>query len=133
MTLPDRAAVQQIDPATLTVRDTISLAPTLGDRDRVRLGLGDQRRQRDRVSRRSEHRRSRAYDRGAGGPTGIAVDDDGIWVASSFSSSISRIDPETGDIVVTIGVGDRPVDLAVRRNRHLGGERRLRHRLPRRP
>ena len=48
-----------------------------------------------------------------GGPAGIAVDEDGVWFASSFSSSISRIDPETGDIVVTIGVGDRPVDLAV--------------------
>jgi len=114
VTLPDRAAVQQIDPATMTVRDTISVGA-----DPVGIAIGF-----DSVwvtnggsatVSRIDLRTGEVVQtiEVPGGPAGIAVDEDGVWVASSFSSSISRINPETGDIVVTIGVGDRPVDLAV--------------------
>ena len=114
VTLPDRAAVQQIDPATMTVRDTISVGA-----DPVGIAIGF-----DSVwvtnggnatVSRIDLRTGEVVEMidVPGGPTGIAVDGEGIWVASSFSSSVSRIDPETGDIVATIGVGERPVDVAV--------------------
>ena len=48
-----------------------------------------------------------------GGPTGIAVGQGGVWVANSLDASVSHIDPESGDVLATIAVGDAPVDVAV--------------------
>ena len=48
-----------------------------------------------------------------GGPSGIAVGQGGVWVANSTNDSVSHIDPETGDVLAVIGVGDQPVDLVL--------------------
>ena len=45
-------------------------------------------------------------------PTGIAAGEDAIWVANTASDSVSRIDPDSGD-VVQIGVGESPTAVAV--------------------
>ena len=113
VTLPDRAAVQQIDPATMTIRDTIPVGADPGGIaigfDSVWVTNGG-----SATVSRIDLRTSEVVEtiEVPGGPVGIAVDQEGVWVASSFSSSVSRIDPETGEIA-TIGVGDRPVDVAV--------------------
>lgn len=46
------------------------------------------------------------------GPTGIAVGEGAVWVANSADGTVSRIDPETYD-VVQITVGNRPSGIAV--------------------
>jgi YVTN family beta-propeller protein len=47
------------------------------------------------------------------GPIGIAFGEGAVWVANSAAGTVSRIDPETNEVVATIAVGNRPVGIAV--------------------
>ncbi|HLG08303.1 MAG TPA: hypothetical protein VI409_06505, partial [Gaiellaceae bacterium] len=40
------------------------------------------------------------------GPVDVAAGEEGIWVANSLDGTVSRIDPETGDVVATVEVGE---------------------------
>ena len=131
VTFPDRGVVQQIDPATKSVRDTI---PVGADPGGIAIGDGL-----IWVSNGGSSTVSRiSPDTNAvvdtvdvpGGPAGIAVDQHGVWVADSFNASVSQIDPVNGTVKATIPVGDHPVDVAVDgAERRVGGERRVRVRI----
>ena len=42
------------------------------------------------------------------GPAGIAVTPGAVWVANSLDLTVSKLDPATGTVTATIGVGDGP-------------------------
>jgi len=114
VTFPDRGVVQQIDPETKSIRDTI---PVGADPGGIAIGDGS-----IWVSNGGSSTVSRiSPDTNAvvdtidvpGGPAGIAVDQHGVWVADSFNASVSKIDPVNGTVKSTIPVGDHPVDVAV--------------------
>jgi YVTN family beta-propeller protein len=44
-------------------------------------------------------------------PLGIAVREGAVWVANHASGTVSRIDPKTGKVVATIGVGPNPTQV----------------------
>jgi YVTN family beta-propeller protein len=46
------------------------------------------------------------------GPVDVAVGEDGVWVASSLDRKVTRLDPETGETVATIEIGNEPQRLA---------------------
>jgi peptide/nickel transport system substrate-binding protein len=46
------------------------------------------------------------------GPTALAVGPHAVWVANSLASTVSRINPGTGNLVATISVGSSPSALA---------------------
>jgi YVTN family beta-propeller protein len=48
-------------------------------------------------------------------PTGPAVDNSGasVWVANSLDATVSHVDASTHQVVATIGVGRRPIEVAV--------------------
>jgi YVTN family beta-propeller protein len=46
------------------------------------------------------------------GPVDVAVDETGVWVANSLDRTVSRIDPESGDVVATIDIGNEPRRIA---------------------
>ena len=46
------------------------------------------------------------------GPVDVAFGEGAVWVANSLGRSVSRIDPETNEVVETIGVGNAPQRLA---------------------
>jgi YVTN family beta-propeller protein len=114
VTLPDRGVVQQIDPETKSVRDTIPVGA-----DPVGIAIGDgsiwvSNGGSSTVSRISPDTNSVVATIDVpGGPAGIAVDQHGVWVADSFNASVSQIDPVNGTVKTTIPVGDHPVDVAV--------------------
>ena len=45
-------------------------------------------------------------------PVDVAVGEDGVWVASSLDRTVTRLDPETGETVATIELGNEPQRLA---------------------
>jgi YVTN family beta-propeller protein len=45
-------------------------------------------------------------------PTAVATTPGAVWVAST-SGTVSRIDPQTNDVVETIDVGNAPAGIAV--------------------
>jgi YVTN family beta-propeller protein len=47
------------------------------------------------------------------GPLGIAFGAGSVWVANSLDGTVSRIDPQQGNVVATIRVGRRPQGIAV--------------------
>jgi YVTN family beta-propeller protein len=47
------------------------------------------------------------------GPTGIAVGAGAVWVANGDEGTVSRIDPETEEVVDRIEVGNRPEAIVV--------------------
>jgi peptide/nickel transport system substrate-binding protein len=114
VTLPDRGAVVQIDPKTLTQRDSIDVgADPSGiaiDGDNVWVTNGDS----STVSRISATTGQvvQTID-DPGGPTGIVVGRGGVWVANSLNASVSHLDAESGKLLDVIPVGDAPVDLAL--------------------
>ena len=114
VTLPDRGAVQQIDPASMTVRDTI---PVGADPSGIAIGAGSvwvANGGNGTVSRISPDTNTVVDTiEVPGSPAGIAVGEDGVWVARSSSASVSRIDPDRGTVTATIPVGDHPVDVAI--------------------
>jgi serine/threonine protein kinase len=46
------------------------------------------------------------------GPVDVAVGEGAVWVANRLGRSLTRIDPETGDVVATIGIGNEPQRIA---------------------
>ena len=46
------------------------------------------------------------------GPVDVAVDETGVWVANSLDRTVSRLDPESGDMVATIEIGNEPQRIA---------------------
>jgi peptide/nickel transport system substrate-binding protein len=113
VTLPDPGVVQQIDPATKSVRDSIQVGAdpvgiAIGD-DSVWVTNGGS----STVSKVSlaTHEVVKWIDV-PGGPAGIAIDEHGVWVADSFDASVSQIDPKSGTVETVIPVGDHPVDVA---------------------
>ncbi len=134
VTLPDRAAVQQIDPATMTIRDTI---PVGADPGGIAIGFDSVW-----VTNGGSATVSRIDLRTGevvetidvpGGPTGIAVDERGDLgrqqlqlLGLTYRSRDRRHRSHDRR-------GRSPGRRRDRRQRRLGGERRLRHRLPHRP
>jgi ABC-type transport system substrate-binding protein/class 3 adenylate cyclase len=117
VTRPDRGVVDQINPETKAIRNTISVGADPSD-----IAIGDGSVWVSNGGSSTVSRISLGLDRNPvdivhipvpGGPTGIAVGKGGVWVASSLEASVSRIDPESNDVGLPIGVGDRPADIAV--------------------
>jgi YVTN family beta-propeller protein len=46
-------------------------------------------------------------------PRGIAYGEGAVWVANSGDGTVSRIDPNTNQVVATVRVGNRPLGIAV--------------------
>ena len=47
------------------------------------------------------------------GPVDVAVDENGaVWVVNQLGSSLSRLDPDTGDVVATVEIGNEPQRVA---------------------
>jgi YVTN family beta-propeller protein len=42
------------------------------------------------------------------GPVDVAVGEGGVWVASSLDRAVTRLDPETGETVATVELGNQP-------------------------
>ena len=57
------------------------------------------------------------------GTDGVAVGEGSVWVVSTIAGTVTRIDPETGDIQATIDVGERPEDVAVGSGGRVGDDR----------
>ena len=67
------------------------------------------------------------------GPVDVAFGEGAVWVANSLGRSVSRIDPETNEVVDTIGIGNVPQRLAAGEGpygRRCGLRRRTRHLSP---
>ena len=47
------------------------------------------------------------------GPTAVAFGAGAVWVANRYDGTVSRIDPETHEVVKTIEVGNAPSGIAV--------------------
>ena len=47
------------------------------------------------------------------GPAAVAFGDGAVWVANSGDGTVSRIDPETYEVVKTIEVGGAPAGIAL--------------------
>ena len=47
------------------------------------------------------------------GPTAVAFGAGAVWVANTSDGTVSRIDPETYEVVKTIEVGNAPAGIAV--------------------
>ena len=47
------------------------------------------------------------------GASGVAADDEGVWVANGGETTVMRIDPATNKVVATIELGVRPDKIAV--------------------
>jgi serine/threonine protein kinase len=47
------------------------------------------------------------------GPVDVAVDKDAVWVANRLDRSLTRLDPDTGDVVATTRLGNEPQRVAV--------------------
>jgi virginiamycin B lyase len=47
------------------------------------------------------------------GTAGVAVGFGDVWVASSIDGTVTRIDPQTGEVVATIEVDGEPEDVGV--------------------
>ena len=47
------------------------------------------------------------------GPRAVAVGEGSVWVANAADGTVSRIDPETNEVMKTITVGNAPVGVAV--------------------
>ncbi|HEY3211354.1 MAG TPA: ABC transporter substrate-binding protein, partial [Actinomycetota bacterium] len=114
VTLPDRGTVVEIDAETMSIIDTVPVgADPVGiavGADSVWVANGGS----STVSRISLARNNEVVDtiEVPGAPAAIAVDSQGIWVADSLGDTVTPIDPETGDVLVSVPVGDQPVDLA---------------------
>jgi peptide/nickel transport system substrate-binding protein len=50
------------------------------------------------------------------GPTGIASDDAGTWVANSLDGTVTRINPQTNGVAATVPTGDGPTAVVVDRD-----------------
>ena len=46
------------------------------------------------------------------GPVDVAFGDGAVWVVNQLDRTVMRLDPETGDVVATIGVGNEPQRVA---------------------
>ena len=46
-------------------------------------------------------------------PVDVAVGEDAVWVVNRGDRSISRIDPETNQVVATMGFDNQPIRVAV--------------------
>jgi YVTN family beta-propeller protein len=46
------------------------------------------------------------------GPVDVAVGEDAVWVVNQLAGTVSRIDPETNDVVATIPIGNEPQRIA---------------------
>jgi streptogramin lyase len=46
------------------------------------------------------------------GPVDVAVGEGGVWVVSRLDRTLTRLDPETGDVEATIGLGNEPQRVA---------------------
>ena len=114
VTLPDRGAVIEIDAETMSIIDTVSVgANPVGiavGTDSVWVANGGS----STVSRISPAKNNEVVDtiELPGAPTAIAVNDEGVWVADSVGDVVTPIDPESGEVLVSIPVGDQPVDIA---------------------
>ena len=62
------------------------------------------------------------------GPVDVAFGEGGVWVVSSLDRKLTRIDPESGEPVATIGLGNVPQRVAAGRGRRLGDRPRARDR-----
>ena len=47
------------------------------------------------------------------GPIDVAVDENGVWVVNQLDRSVMRLDPDTGDVEATVGLGNVPERIAV--------------------
>ena len=114
VTLPDEGAVVEIDAETMTIIDTVSVgADPVGialGADSIWVANGGS----STVSRISPARNNEVVDEieVPGAPAAIAVNGEGVWVADSLGDTVTPIDPETGEVLVSVPVGDQPVDLA---------------------
>jgi len=46
------------------------------------------------------------------GPVDLAVGEGGVWVVNHLAATVSRIDPESNEVVATIGIGNEPQRVA---------------------
>jgi ABC-type transport system substrate-binding protein/class 3 adenylate cyclase len=113
VTLPDRGAVIEIDAATMSIVDTVSVGSNpVGiavGADSVWVANGGD----STVSRISPARNNEVVDTipMPGAPAAIVVNDQGVWVADSLGDAITPIDPGTDHVLPSVPVGDQPVDL----------------------
>lgn len=113
VTLPDRGAVVEIDAATMSIVDSVPVgANPVGiavgaDSVWVANGGGPT------VSRISPASNNDVVDTidVPGAPAAIAVSTEGVWVTDSAGDRITPIDPETGEVLASVPVGDQPVDI----------------------
>ena len=82
------------------------------DRDRCGSGLGHRRRRGCRGADRYGDGRGTTQEVGDF-PTAVAVGHGSVWVANAGDGTVSRIDPETREIVATIRLGASPEAIAV--------------------
>jgi YVTN family beta-propeller protein len=114
VTLPDRGAVVEIDAETMSIIDTVPVgADPVGiavGADSVWVANGGS----STVSRISPARNNEVVDtiEVPGAPAAITVSAEGVWVAESLADTVTPIDPETDDVLASVPVGDRPIDLA---------------------
>jgi peptide/nickel transport system substrate-binding protein len=113
VTLPDRGAVVEIDAETMSIVDTVPVGSNpVGiavGADSVWVANGGN----STVSRISPARNNDVVHTidVPGAPAAIAVNAEGVWVADSLGDTVTLIDPETDDVLVSVPVGDQPVDL----------------------
>jgi class 3 adenylate cyclase/streptogramin lyase len=67
----------------------------------------------DAVSRVDPQSSAAAFEGIANDPTGIAIDEGAVWVASSLGSSLVRLDPGSGQVEREIPLGSSPQAVAV--------------------
>ena len=46
-------------------------------------------------------------------PVSVAADESAVWVANAGNGTVSRIDPETNQVVRTIAIGHTPAGLTL--------------------
>ncbi len=46
------------------------------------------------------------------GPVDVAADEEAVWIVNQLDRTVMRLDPESGDVVATIGIGNEPQRIA---------------------
>ena len=115
VTNPDAATVSRIDEETQTVIDTIpvGLAPSgIAAGDGVIRVVESGGPTVSRISTATDDLVGDPIELG-NGPVDVAVGEDAAWVTNRLDGTISKIDPERGEVVDTVSVGFNPSGIAV--------------------
>ena len=110
---PKKTLLKRLDPRTGEEVAEIPLKFFYADSTRVGVGAGSVWVSGAGVETRIDPETNRVVDRiPVDSPTGLAFGHGSVWVSSAQNGTVSRVDPQTGEVAAKIEVGEGAVDIA---------------------